>query len=45
MVVTPDQYGGRIQNKTGTITSFSSTKLTQTDSFNGNTQSGTLTMM
>jgi hypothetical protein len=46
MVVTPDKYDGPIVNKTGTVTTtLTATKLTQTDSFNGNTQTGTLTKM
>jgi hypothetical protein len=43
-VVAVADYGGPITNKTGTVTTtFSSTMLRQTDSFNGNTQNGKLT--
>lgn len=43
-VVAPADYGGPITNTTGTVTTtFSSTALRQTNSFNGNTQSGKLT--
>jgi hypothetical protein len=46
MVVTPDKYDGPIVNTTGTVTTtLTATKLTQTDSFNGNTQTGKLTKM
>ena len=42
-VVAPANYGGPITNTSGTVTTtFSSTKLTQTDSFNGDTQTGAL---
>jgi hypothetical protein len=43
-LIAPADYGGPVVNTSGTVTTtLSSTKLTQSDSFNGDTQSGTLT--
>lgn len=45
-MVMPSEYGGPITNTSGTVTTtFSTSMLTQTDSFNNDTQTGSLTKM